>query len=70
MRLSGTSGLNIALARRGSLIWEEGFGFADLTKRTPMKPDTVTHSGSMAKVYTSVAALQLVERGFILRQPI
>ena len=63
MRLNGTPGLNLAVARRGRVIWEHGFGFADLAQRTPMTAATVAHSGSMAKVYTSVAALQLVERG-------
>ena len=63
MRLNGTPGLNIALARHGQIIWEEGFGFADLTLNTPMTAATVAHSGSMAKVYTAIAALQLVERG-------
>jgi CubicO group peptidase (beta-lactamase class C family) len=65
MRLTGTPGLNIALARRGEVIWDEGFGYADLATRAPMTAETVAHSGSMAKVYTAIAALQLVERGVI-----
>jgi CubicO group peptidase (beta-lactamase class C family) len=71
MRLTGTPGLNLALARRGEVIWDEGFGYADLERRTPMTADTVAHSGSMAKVYTAIAALQLVDRGAIaLDRPI
>ncbi len=65
LRLIGTPGLNIAVARRGQVIWEEGFGFADLERRTPMTAATVTHSGSMGKTYTATAVMQLVERGIL-----
>ena len=65
MRQVGTPGLNIALARRGKVIWEEGFGYANLEKKTPMTPQTVMRSGSMGKTYTATAVMQLVEQGVI-----
>ncbi|MFN0181122.1 MAG: serine hydrolase domain-containing protein [Gemmatimonadales bacterium] len=65
LRLVGTPGLNLAIARRGQVIWEEGFGFADLERRSPMTAGTVTHSGSMGKTYTAIAVMQLVERGLL-----
>jgi CubicO group peptidase (beta-lactamase class C family) len=65
MRLTGVPGLNIALARHGKVIWEEGFGYADIDKNTPMTAQTVMHSGSMGKLYTAVAVMQLVESGVI-----
>ncbi|HKZ72774.1 MAG TPA: serine hydrolase domain-containing protein, partial [Steroidobacteraceae bacterium] len=61
LRLTGAPGLNLAIARRGGLIWEAGFGFADLERRIPMTAATVTHSGSMGKTYTATAVMQLVE---------
>lgn len=71
MRVHRTPGLNIALARRGEVIWERGFGFADLSRRRPMAPETVMHSGSMGKTYTATAVMQLVERGVMdLETPI
>jgi CubicO group peptidase (beta-lactamase class C family) len=36
MEWDNTSGLSIALARHGTIVWEEGFGYADLEKRLPM----------------------------------
>ncbi|MBM4187017.1 MAG: beta-lactamase family protein [Gemmatimonadetes bacterium] len=63
LRLVGTPGLNLAIARRGGVIWEAGFGWADLERRIPMTASTVTHSGSMGKTYTATAVMQLVERG-------
>ena len=32
MRNYGSPGLNIALARRGEVVWEAGFGYADLAR--------------------------------------
>lgn len=71
MRQNPTPGLNIALARRSKIIWEAGFGFADLEKKIPMAADTVFHSGSMAKTFTATATMQLIEQGVIgLRDPV
>jgi CubicO group peptidase (beta-lactamase class C family) len=71
IRQHGTPGINLAVARRGRVIWEAGFGFADLERRTPMTPETVFHSGSMGKAYTATAVMQLVERGVMaLDEPI
>ena len=62
LRLVGTPGLNLAIARRGQVIYEDGFGYADLERKIPMTAETVTHSGSMGKTYTATAVMQLVER--------
>ena len=62
MAASGTPGVNLALARRGKVVWERGFGYADLHERTPMTPATVFHSGSMGKTYTATAVMQMVEQ--------
>lgn len=71
MRQSGTPGLNVALARGGQVIWEAGFGFADVARKIPMTSATVMRSGSMGKTYTATAVMQLVERGVLgLNQPI
>jgi CubicO group peptidase (beta-lactamase class C family) len=71
VRQEGTPGLNVALARGGKLIWEAGFGYADLERKLPMTAKTVTHSGSMGKTYTATAVMQLVERGVMgLDEPI
>jgi len=58
-------GLNIAVADKGKLIWEAGFGFADIVSAKPMMPDSIYHSGSIAKTYTGTAIMILVDRGVI-----
>jgi CubicO group peptidase (beta-lactamase class C family) len=71
MKAHGTPGLNIAVARRGKVIWEAGFGYANLAAKRLMTPTTVFRSGSMGKTYVATAVMQLVERGVLeLDQPI
>ena len=65
MHTYGTPGLNIAVARRGEIVWEAGFGYANLSQSKKMTPDTVFNSGSMGKVYTGMAIMKLVEEGVI-----
>lgn len=65
MTENNVPGLNVALARRGRIAWEGAFGYADASVRRPMTPDTVFHSGSIAKPYLAVAVMQLVERGVL-----
>ncbi|MYE11776.1 MAG: beta-lactamase family protein [Gammaproteobacteria bacterium] len=65
MRNYGSPGFNIALARRGDVVWEAGFGYADLAEGKPMTPETVFQSGSMGKLYTGMAILKLVEEGVL-----
>ena len=50
MHTYGSPGLNIALVRRGLVVWEAGFGYADLAEGKPMTPETVFQSGSMGPV--------------------
>ena len=71
LRQLGAPGVQIALAHRGNLIWEAAYGYADVASRQPMATDTVFRSGSMGKVYTAVAIMQLVEQGIIaLEDPV
>ena len=65
MRAHGTPGLNLAMGYRGELIWEAGFGWADVAAGRPMTPETVYHSGSLGKTYTATAIMHLVDRGVI-----
>jgi CubicO group peptidase (beta-lactamase class C family) len=63
LRVTKTPGLTVAVARRGRVIYEAGFGYADLGTEVPMAPSSVFPAGSITKLYTAVAVMQLVERG-------
>jgi methyl acetate hydrolase len=54
----------VAMAANGqSVVYEGALGFRDIATASRMSTDTVFRIASMVKLLTSVAALQLVERG-------
>ena len=54
----------VAMAANGqSVVYKGAFGFRDMATASRMSTDTVFRIASMVKLLTSVAALQLVERG-------
>lgn len=50
-------------ANEASVVYQGAFGARNIAAATPMSPDTIFRIASMVKLLTSVAALQLVERG-------
>ena len=56
-------GLSVAVVKGGRIIWNRGFGFADLATSTPATPQTSYLWFSMTKIVTATAILQLVQRG-------
>lgn len=50
-------------ANETSVVYQGAFGARNIAAATPMSSDTVFRIASMVKLLTSVAALQLVERG-------
>lgn len=57
------TGLSIALVDDQEIVWSQGFGYADKQAKIEATPDTVYHLGSIAKVFTATAAMQLAEQG-------
>jgi CubicO group peptidase (beta-lactamase class C family) len=55
----------VAVSRRGEIIWEEAFGWADRESETPATPETVYPIGSLAKSITATGIMVLVERGAV-----
>ena len=57
------TGLSIALVDDQKVIWQKGYGYADLENNIPATPETVYRAGSIAKVFTAAATMQLAEQG-------
>ena len=55
----------VLLSKDGQPLFEHAYGFADHAFSAPNKVDTKFNMASMTKVFTTVAILQLVERGEI-----
>src|SRR4051812_48541451 len=62
---AGIPGVSVAIVEDQTVIWSKGFGHADLAKSKPATPDTVFRVGSVSKLFTDIAVMQLVEEGKI-----
>jgi len=58
-----TASIAVAVAKGGRIIWEEGFGFADVEHHTPATPTTLYSMASISKPITATGLMKLVEQG-------
>jgi serine beta-lactamase-like protein LACTB len=57
------SGVTVALVEDQRTLFVKGFGFANKARRVPAAPDTVYRCGSISKLFTALATMQLAEQG-------
>lgn len=57
------SGIGASVATRAGVVYEGAFGEADRSEGWPLRTDSLFRIASMTKAVTSVAVMQLVERG-------
>jgi CubicO group peptidase (beta-lactamase class C family) len=50
---------SVALAKEGTIVWAEGFGWRDAGTRTPVTPNTRFHIGTAASAVTTAAVAEL-----------
>jgi CubicO group peptidase (beta-lactamase class C family) len=64
IRQADVAGAVVAVVKDGQLLVERGYGFADVEKQKPMDPEsTLVRPGSVSKLFTWTAVMQLVEQG-------
>lgn len=56
-------GLSAAIIVNDSVVWSNGFGYADKLNKVPMTANTVVNMGSITKTFTSLSVMQLQQRG-------
>ena len=56
-------GASLAVAKDGRLLYARGFGYANVEKKQPVKPESLFRIASISKPFTAVAMLQLIEQG-------
>lgn len=61
----GIPGVSIALAHEGNIVWQAGYGMADISQNRKMDANTLLLAGSISKPVAALRALQLVEKGKI-----
>lgn len=58
------AGAVISIVKDGKVIFAKGYGYADLKAKKPVSPsDTLFRPGSISKLFTWTAVMQLVEEG-------
>ncbi|HWE46751.1 MAG TPA: serine hydrolase domain-containing protein [Caulobacteraceae bacterium] len=58
------AGAVVIVVKDGKVLYERGYGYADVAKKTPMDPEqTMVRAGSTSKLFTWTAVMQLVEQG-------
>lgn len=60
---NNVTGLSIALVDDQKLVWSSGFGYSDAENNVPATSRTAYRMGSIAKLMTATAAMQMAERG-------
>ena len=58
-------GCAVAVMKDGRILYERGYGIADLDHDVKITPTTVFHVGSMSKQFTAAAILMLAQQGKI-----
>ena len=58
------AGSVVVVVKDGQVLLQKGYGFSDLAQRTPVDPErTLFRPGSVSKLFTWTAVMQLVEQG-------
>lgn len=58
------AGAVVLVVKDGKVLYAKGYGYADVAKKTPVTPEgTLFRPGSISKLFTWTAVMQLVEQG-------
>src|SRR6185312_3263133 len=58
------AGAVVAVVKDGKVLFEKGYGYADVAKKTPVSPQTTLfRPGSVSKLFTWTSVMQLVQEG-------
>ena len=64
LKCEDIAGAVVAVVKDGKVLFEKGYGWANVAKRTPVTADrTLFRPGSISKLFTWTAVMQLVEQG-------
>ena len=60
----GIAGLTFSLVKDGQVFFQKGYGYADVENQVPVDAaETIFRTGSVTKLFTWTAVMQLVEQG-------
>lgn len=59
----GVMGMTIAVAKKGKVLYNQGFGFIDPLRSQPVSKDVFFEMGSISKLLGATVIMKLVEEG-------
>jgi CubicO group peptidase (beta-lactamase class C family) len=59
----GSPGCALGIYEHGNIVYERGYGLADLEHDAPITPGSVFYAGSVSKQFTAMAAALAIEQG-------
>jgi len=63
MQQQGMPGMTVALAKKGSMLYVQGYGVSDLSSRQATQPSVLFEIGSITKQFTAALIMKLQEQG-------
>ena len=64
LRNRNIAGAVVSVVKDGQVVFQKGYGYADVEAKKPVLPDqTLFRPGSISKLFTATAVMQLVEQG-------
>lgn len=64
LRNRNIAGAVVSVVKDGQVLFQKGYGYADVEEQKPVIPDqTLFRPGSISKLFTATAVMQLVEQG-------
>src|SRR5262245_4177963 len=64
LRNRNIAGAVVSVVKDGQVLFEKGYGYSDVEDKKPVLPDqTLFRPGSISKLFTATAVMQLVEQG-------
>ena len=64
LRNRNIAGAVLSVVKDGQVLFQKGYGYADVEEKKPVLPDqTLFRPGSISKLFTATAVMQLVEQG-------
>ena len=58
-------GISAAVVKDGKIVYNESFGYKDLSTKTPLANDDIMRIASISKSFTATSLLQLVDKGIL-----
>src|SRR3954469_18900491 len=64
LRNRNIAGAVVSVVKDGQVLFQKGYGYADVEEKKPVQPNqTLFRPGSISKLFTATAVMQLVEQG-------